>query len=263
MNASPRSAQSPPSDRGHPEPGGVAVERNRERQRPRIRRIDVAELERHEREEQAGRRIDAEPLGIRDDWSPRPPQRAPDPGGRARDREPWVERRPDVSEQHLQRDDPEPEDDVDERRREIRRGRGLAEEGGQEDENEQPGRERSEDDVESGRAERPLEPRSKRPPTRPDARAAGASRACRGGETRARARRQRPTRRATSEPAGRGRRRSRGRRSRANLEIGDLQPAVFQLHLEPAGRVGFELDAGGAPGCDVGHQVVAVQVDVV
>ena len=27
----------PPSDRGHPEPGRVAVERNRERQSPRIR----------------------------------------------------------------------------------------------------------------------------------------------------------------------------------------------------------------------------------
>ena len=129
---------------GHPEPVDVAVERDRERQRARAGGIGVAELERGEAEEQERRRPDTESLRIGERRRPRPPEPRPDPGDAVREREPRVEDRPDVPEQHLHRDEAEPEDHVDEGRREVlRRGR-LADERGQEDEREQPGRDSAE-----------------------------------------------------------------------------------------------------------------------
>jgi hypothetical protein len=77
-------------------------------------------------------------------------------------REPGVQHRPDVAEQHLHGDEPEPEDDQHEPRRQVPVRRGLADQRGQEDQHEQPGREQAEQDVEGLRAQHPLEPLGKR-----------------------------------------------------------------------------------------------------
>ena len=86
------------------------------------------------------------------------PELPPDPLDAVRNREPRVQHAPDVSEHHLQRHEPDPEEHVDEGGCDVlRRGR-LADERGQEDEDEEPGRDRAEDPVQDGRTQTPLEP---------------------------------------------------------------------------------------------------------
>ena len=142
-------------------------------------------------------------------------------------------------------------------------GRGLAEERGQEDENEQAGRERSEDDVESGRAERPLEPRGKRPPlgqalelrALPE-RAEEEKREHEhdGGAPREEPRRNRQVA-DTADPVGE----DQGRTSRSAI----WSPRSSSSISNRPGTCGPERMRARRAGRDVGHQVVAVQVDVV
>ena len=142
---------------GHAEPHRIAVERDRERQRARTGRLGVAELERREAEEEERTRPDAEPLRILERCLPLLSELPPDPVDPVRKRSPRVEHGPHVSEQHLHRHEAEPEDHVDECRREVLRRRGLAEERRQEDEDEQPGRDRAEHPVQDRRPQKSLE----------------------------------------------------------------------------------------------------------
>ena len=109
----------PPAERGHPEPHRVAVERDRESERARARRLRVGELQRREQRERDGAGPDAEPPRVVEGRRPLLAQQPPEPRERRSHREPRVQHRPDIAEQHLQRPGPEPEDDVDERRGEV------------------------------------------------------------------------------------------------------------------------------------------------
>ena len=104
---------------------------------------------------------------------------------------------------HLQRHEPEPEDHVDERRREVLRRRRLADQRGQEDEDEQAGRDRAEDAVQDRASAGTARARPATAGHRAAARAAASSRALRARGTRRRARPRRPRRRANRERAGR------------------------------------------------------------
>ena len=154
----------PPAERGHAEPHRVAVERDRERERARARRLGVRELERSEQGERDSPGPDAEPLWVLERRRPLLAQTPPQPRDAVRDCEPRVENPPDVPEQHLDEHEPQPERDVDERRREVL-GRGrLADQRGQEDEHEQAGRDGADDHSERGRPEDALEPLGERTP---------------------------------------------------------------------------------------------------
>ncbi len=204
------------TEAGHPEPHHVAVERDRERERPRVGGVRVGELERGEREQHRGRGIDAEALRVGPERLPRAAEPAPYPVDTVRGRTPRIQDRPDVPEEDLQYGHAQPEDDVDERRREVDGGRRLADERGQEDEREEPDRDGAGNDPQPRRAEEPLEALAAAASRPRAARAAAASRACRARGTRRRGRRCRPRGRARPGPAGPGSHRCRARRSRRN-----------------------------------------------
>ena len=154
------------TEAGHPEPHHVAVERDRERERPRVGGVRVGELEGGEREQHRCRGIDAEALRVGPERLPRAAEPAPYPVDTVRGRTPRIQHRPDVPEEDLQYGHAQPEDDVDERRREVHGGRRLADERGQEDEREQPDRHGAGNDPQPRRAEEPLEALRQRPPHR-------------------------------------------------------------------------------------------------
>ena len=192
----------PPAVGRHPEPHRVAVERDCECERARARRLRVGELERREQGESDRAGPDAEPPRVVERRRPVLAESTPEPGDAVGDREPWVQHPPDVAEQHLQRHEPEPEDDVDEGRCEVL-GRGrLADQRGQEDErraDRRRGRPRSRGAASSGA---PAPARAAAASRRRDGRIAASSRARRARGTRRRGRSRRPRRRATRGPAG-------------------------------------------------------------
>ena len=237
-----------PAEGGHPEPRRVAVERDRERQRARARRLRVAELERREAEEEERGRPDAEPLRVaRAAASSSCPSRSARPRDAVRDREPRVERRPDVPEQHLHR--------ARGRARRSRRrtsARGSAADDGsptsavRKTSTSRPAETAPSSTRRTGRAQDPLEPGRQRPAGRAALELRALPERAEQRGTRGRARRPRPRRRASREPAGRERRRCRARAaSGTDLELGDLEAAVLELDLEAPGRVGGEPDRRG------------------
>ena len=152
-----------PAEGRHSEPRRVAVQRDRERQRARAGRRLVAELERGEAEEEHRARPDAEPLGVGERRGPAAPQSLRDPGNAVGDREPRVDRRPDITEQNLDGNEAEPEDHVHERRREVLRRRRLSHERGREDERQQARRDEAEQHAQSRRPQDAFEPHWQRP----------------------------------------------------------------------------------------------------
>ena len=118
-NASPRSIHVSRPKAAIPNQAQYAVERDGERERPRVAGSRVRELERGEAEEQHRPRASA-PIRSGRTASGAPRARfLVEPDRRVRDRAPRAQRPPDVPEQQRQRHGPEPEDDVDERRREV------------------------------------------------------------------------------------------------------------------------------------------------
>ncbi|HWK26105.1 MAG TPA: hypothetical protein VNS09_06055 [Solirubrobacter sp.] len=144
----------------HPEPRdrGVDERRGRDRGRPVAVRRD--QLQPGERD-QAGRRGPAaEPARVRERLGVRPAQ---EPAARAPDRAPRVERREHVPEQDGDRDEPEPEDHVDERRRDVLRRHLGAGEAGADDQDQQGDADGPADDVRRRAGQDAAERRRQRP----------------------------------------------------------------------------------------------------
>ena len=106
----------------------VGVERDRDRERPRVRGPRVRELQCDEGEERSGGRVPAPPPVPLEDGPRLAPTELEDPHGAVRDRAPRAESAPDVAEEDREERYSQPEDDVDERRREVEElGRGPQE----------------------------------------------------------------------------------------------------------------------------------------
>ena len=187
---------------------------------------------------------------------------------------PRVERAEDVPEHNAQRDQPQPEDHVDEDRRQVRR-RALGAPQPRVDRQRRTGRSRSAPQaISTGRlAECAADAAGERAPARASAGAAGAT-ALRAQRTRRRERSPRPTRTATPAPAGPSGPRCRGRSGTRAAQLGSTvslptsgsRPASSAMWLsisKIALDVRRELERRRLTRLDLLLDVVAVQVDVV
>ncbi len=143
------------------DPGVGAVDEDRERERARVGRVVVGELERREGEQPDRGRPAAEALRIGERLRTAAPAAA-EPLCSIRGGLPRVDRRPDVPEERRNGGEAEPEDDVDERRREVPELGALAHEPGREDEQEQEDRDDAERDPQAAR-EHEAQPRERAP----------------------------------------------------------------------------------------------------
>ena len=126
----------------------------------------MRQLERREGEQRQGGGIPAEPLRVVEHRLRRTSRALDDPDGGVRDRTPRAEHAPHVAERRGEERQAEPEDDVDERRREVEELDRGAEERRQEREHEEPDRDRLQDGAEHARQEHRLEQPGKGLPAR-------------------------------------------------------------------------------------------------
>ncbi len=151
-----------PAVDGHSGPGPVRVQRDRDRERARVVRLHLRELERHEREERSGGRVPPPLPGPLEHRTRLASSELEEPDDRVGDGPPGAERRPDVPEQDREERDAEPEDDVDERRREVEERDPRPEERGSKGEEVDPDGERTEHASHRQRKEDPAERMRKR-----------------------------------------------------------------------------------------------------
>ena len=146
----------------HAEERDVRVERDCEGERPGVRRIRVAQLERDEGEERNGTGVATEPLRVGRERSRLTTEPLPRPDEGVCDRAPGTERPPHVPEEKREQREAQPEDHVDPGRREIGERVARADERRGENDDEEDDRERlgddpdrSQDDPAEGVSERP------------------------------------------------------------------------------------------------------------
>ena len=111
----------------------------------------MRELERDEREQRSGRRIAPHPSRPLEHRSRLASSQLEEPDGGVGDRAPRAEDAPDVPEEDREQRDPEPEDDVDERGREVQELDRRAEQRGRKRQDEKPGRQGAEHDANGAR----------------------------------------------------------------------------------------------------------------
>jgi hypothetical protein len=125
----------------------------------------IRELERHERKEESSRGPAPEPLRICRRRLPRSSCLVPRPRNGVGRGAPRAQDRPQVPEDDHERHEPEPENDPDERRREIVAGVGLADERRQPDHHQQTGGESAENDPPAHPEKQPLPARRQQAPS--------------------------------------------------------------------------------------------------
>ena len=152
---------------GHAGERPVRVEGRRDAEHARVRGPRMRELEGDEREERERGGEATEPFGIREERPRSATSALQQPHGRVRNCAPRRENTPDVPEEHGQEREPQPEEHVDERGREVLARDSRSEELRPERDDQEPCRDRTERDAQRCRSENALQAARDRPPTRP------------------------------------------------------------------------------------------------
>ena len=135
------------SERGHSDPSDPAVDRDGEREHPRVGGVRVRELHRCETEEEERRRPATEPVRVGERRFPVECRAAPAPRDEVGRGAPRTEPGPDVPEQDRERNEADPEEHQDERRGEVRSDGTLADERRHEDDHEETEPQRAQQDA--------------------------------------------------------------------------------------------------------------------